>query len=498
MATLRIPLVGSITNRKPDAALSDTTDQQFINCFPELVKNDLTGKSELILNKRWGSTASSDVSSGASGFYGSLAWNPSGPASTADAVFPFLKSGGTSTAVFNQSASQVGGDINPSSGTLAMGTTQISGTNNLTLASQNSGNPSASQVEMWFYPSGGAWTKITDTDFPTFATPSHAHKDGYMFVMSANGSIHNSDPNSLSSWSAGNYISLTNGGGLGGGLVAYRDYIVGFSNRSTEYFYNAGNAAGSVLKRVNDGVIPIGCMTQTNALTAPSFRVIGDSIYLIGLSADAAVAGIYKVIGTNFEKISNAAIDRLVAVGRVNFIVGAIQMWGKTHILFGGSTILACYCPEMKFWWYLTGGGTQIFMSTASRYINGTPISYFVAFGDSKVYTFSGAVWTDNAVAYTMTVRTGNLDLGTRRKKFFESLSLIGDSQTSTSTVNVSYSDDDYVSFTSSRPIDMNIVPSPRLTRLGASRRRAWQLTHSAATPCRLATMEIDYTVGPF
>ena len=65
MKTLRIPLVGSLTNRNPNAAVADTADQRFVNCFPVVEMNPITGKPTAWLHKRQGCTASADVQASA-------------------------------------------------------------------------------------------------------------------------------------------------------------------------------------------------------------------------------------------------------------------------------------------------------------------------------------------------------------------------------------------------------------------------------------------------
>src|SRR4051812_13912949 len=111
MPSLRIPLVGSLTNRKIDGTTNDTTDQQFINCFPEVTKNVVTGKQEVILNRRPGFDASVDVEASATGSHAGIVWTTSATFLPAQVVFSFLKSTGTSMMFFTQDRVPVGADV---------------------------------------------------------------------------------------------------------------------------------------------------------------------------------------------------------------------------------------------------------------------------------------------------------------------------------------------------------------------------------------------------
>ena len=497
MPRVRIPLVGSLTNRSPNAGNNDPTDQRFVNGFPEVTRNPVTGNSEVILNKRIGSIVSSDVQASATGSFASINWTTGTSAPT---VFSFLKSTGTSVMFFDQSAAQVGGDVASADNCFFIHETLISGTPHLTAATEATG--AGSPIQHHYYPQGGAWTQITDANFPT-ALPSHAHMDGYMVVMKSNGVLQHSAQNSVSSWPASNLIPTVSGG-TGQGCVNYRNFIVGFTDYGTEFFANAGNPFGSVFKRVPEGVLRLGAVNLSSINKQPPFKVVGDSIYLVGRNTDSGAPGIFKITGNQFTKISNPAVDRITESNGITSIFGAFTMFGKTHIAFSSGTgdyTVLCYCEDMKFWWFLSlADGASYFVTSIIGNMTSAAKAktYLISGSNAKIFTFdpSVPVYTDNSLAYTMTARTGNMDLGTRAMKFWESLAVIADDQASTSNIGVSHSDDDGATFSTERNIDTSMFPSVKLVRLGASRRRQWKLTHSAATACRIYGLEIEYSQG--
>jgi hypothetical protein len=320
LPSLRIPLVGSLTNRNVAATSAQTTDQQFTNCFPEVTENSVTGKQEIVLNKRHGFTTTAAVQSGATGSYGVVVWTTSSTSPSKPAL-SFRKSGATSTMVFASDTSQIGGDIPATVDCLLLAETSVNATGHLTGAFTDA---ATGAVEHWYYPEGGAWTQITSGNFPSPVAAAHAHMDGYEFAMAKSGKLHNSDLNSLANWTAGNYISL-NSGGKGLGCLRHKNFIVGFSDYAMEFFRNTGNAFGSVLSRVDEGVVKIGVLGTDVA--APPMKSIGDSIYVIGRNADNGTKAVWRVGGDfKFDKISNAGVDRLVANAQMQSILGSFSM----------------------------------------------------------------------------------------------------------------------------------------------------------------------------
>lgn len=490
MPSLRIPLVGSYTNRNPNASDGDTADQKFTNCFPEVIKNAITGKTDIWLNKRQGYVAGSDVQASATGEQGAMAWTT---ATTEKMAFAFKKSTLASIMFFDQNAQQIGGDIVGTRSCIWVAETSISGTGNLTTTLQDS---ALGNYELWYYPDGGAWTQVTSGNFPSNFCSPHTHKDGYCFALTFDGKLFNSDLNSMANWSANNYITVT-GGGQGIGVAKYRDYIVAFTDYTLEFFYNAGNAGGSVLSRVNGGIHRIGCLR--NAATLPYFRLVGDSLYWVGQNQDSGKRGVYRLNGAAPEKISTPEIDKLVENATMQYILGSFDLLGMTHIVFLGTTHYWCYCVDSGVWWaYLNGDGRQLRAFAGGVVAGLQSIGYVINSFDAKIYKYDtrNPVWTDNTSTYTMSVRTDNMDLGTQKKKYFRSIVPIGDSQGSSAPLSISYSDNDYGSFSTANTVDLSTYPIGKITRLGASRRRAWNVTNSSATACRLQSLEVVYDVG--
>ena len=491
----RVPLIGSLTSRKPNADIpDDTKDQLFVNCFPEGVQNPITGKKDIWLNKRQGTIASSDVQASATGHFGSVVWS-SNSAATAPLVFSYIKSTATSIMFFNDAGAQIGGDVANTGACLFMSESDVGGTGNLTATLIDSGT---NGWEVWFFPEGGAWTQITDGDFPTNLVATHTHMDGFMFVMTTAGRIYNSAVNSLSAWGANDYITANSFGDKGVGIARYGRYIVGFGDSSVEFFENAGNATGSVLRRLTGATLRVGAR-RTGQAEGASIKEVGDTVYWVGQNAASGAPGVYRLNGMQAEKVSNAAVDRVMGNGAM-YIFGCFSLLGMTHVAFrsGAATSALCYCIETGFWWVFTPAGSLTLTAMIGALdTNDKAKSYFTTNTNAKFYTFdpSTPVWQDNSSAYTMTAQTDPLDLDTRRLKFWQTVHIIGDTESATSNLAVSYSDDDYATFSTARNIDLSSIQKSA-TGWGASRRRAWKFAHAANTACRIKAVEFEYEVG--
>lgn len=505
MKTLRLPLVGSFTSRSPGPALDTATqDQYFDNCVPEMEVNPLTGKPTVYTSKRNGFTSTASVGTLATGNYGITVWTGNA-ASTAPAILSFLKQGATSTQFFTPQGGQIGSDIPSATACTYLDETTVNGTAHLTASIVNI----SSYNFLYFFPEGGAWTQVTSAHLTTAAIPicpDHCHMDGYQFVMRRDAKIYNSDLNTVSSYSATNFITANSFSDNGVGIARYKNTIAAFGAFSVEFFYNAGNAAGSVLSRIANATIRIGCRTRS-PLNGRVFIPLQDTIYWLGVNAETGQTGLYRLKGYTAEKVSGGTEDKMFTAASASLLMinGSFQLFGLSHIMFTIGQSIAhrlCYCVDRNFWWrFIPGNSIQVTSIVGNdQSAGGANRSCFSAVQNNEVYTFgvpATPVWTDNASSYSLVVQTGNLDAGTDLKKFWRKLRLQYDTQASASPITVKASDNDGNSFSTLGTIDTVSTNAQNwLTRLGASRRREWQFTHSTATACRIAAVQLDYDEG--
>jgi hypothetical protein len=114
-----------------------------------------------------------------------------------------------------------------------------------------------------------------------------------------------------------------------------------------------------------------------------------------------------------------------------------------------------------------------------------------------KVYLMDNAnlQFTDDTVVYSAVIQTALIDFGTMKRKFYPSVELVCDKQTTTSNISLSWTDDDYQTTTTWGTVDTSAART-MADRCGSGRRRGWIWTHSANTPMRIEAMEIEVEMG--
>jgi hypothetical protein len=92
-------------------------------------------------------------------------------------------------------------------------------------------------------------------------------------------------------------------------------------------------------------------------------------------------------------------------------------------------------------------------------------------------------------------VITDQIDFDSYNQKSMGNLTIWADKPSSTASVTVYWSDDDYQNYNSGVSVDL-YQERPNLNRLGRFRRRAFKLTYAANQPLRLKGLEVDVNMG--
>lgn len=109
------------------------------------------------------------------------------------------------------------------------------------------------------------------------------------------------------------------------------------------------------------------------------------------------------------------------------------------------------------------------------------------------VYLLDDGTYEDNGKPIDVLAQTFKFDAGDNKRKFNSSLEIIGDKVES--TAYVSYTNDDYTTWSKYRPVDLETQRS-EIHRLGNFRRRAYKVRHHDNVPLRLEDLEVDVTKG--
>lgn len=501
--TVRIPLMGQYFNRAPsaitttgsaiadvavaDIAVADSTgntnstkDQRFINCVFEKVANPYTKKDRFFVSKRpgWAQYNSAKLKSG---HVGNAVHVWSSKSSGTSVVSAF---GNTNSEIFINTTS-----IGSITGQVVGITETLIGTTPYLLFSSTDSTG-------WYYPDGGALTKIADADFPGNAGKTTVGAfvclDGYTFILDSTGNIWNSDINSVTSWTSTNYIQAQMYPDAGVGLSRYKNQIVAFGRDTMEFFYDAGNPTGSPLASSPQGFIKLGC------INAYAFTTYNDTLYWVS-NSDKSTIVVYRLNGFTPEQVSTPNVEKiLVASTLANIYLSGANVLGKSVLIVSNSQNVFSYDIDDAFWseWQ-SGNGAKIWDSMSST--TGTSsVIYSVSFSDTQGYMYfmnnQSLQYADSGNAFLMSIQTSRVDGDSANRKMLSRLTIIADTAAN-STVNVSWTDDDYTTWSTARSVSL-AVANPYITNCGQFRRRAFRLENTDIYPVRFETMELQLKGG--
>ena len=500
----RIPLVGNYINRAPSAIVTTgsaiagvavagvaiagatgnvnaTKDQRFINCVFEQVKNPFTDKEKCYVSKRPGFAGYNSSTKLKNGHIGNAVHVWSSRGGGTDVIWAF---GNTNSEIFLNSTS-----LGSITGRVVGITETIIGTTAYLLFSSTDSTG-------WYYADGGSLTKITDGDFPGNAALTTVGAfvvlDGYAFIMDSTGKIWNSDLNSVTSWTSTGYIQAQMYPDAGIGLSRYKNQIVVFGRDTIEFFYDAGNPSGSPLAPSSQSFIKLGCINQN------AFTTYNDNLYWVS-NSDKGMITVYTLDGYTPTPVSTPNIEKILVAATLTTIrVAGGNVLGKSMLIVSNSLTVFAYDTEDKIWGeWESGNGAKIW-DVMSSTTGTTSILYSVSLIDTQGYGYflnnQNVQYQDRGSSFTMTIQTSKVDLDTVNRKFLSKFSIVGDAGSS-STLSVSWADDDYTTWTTARSISL-VGPNFYLPNCGQFRRRAFKITNTDAYAIRLEAMELQLKGG--
>lgn len=122
-----------------------------------------------------------------------------------------------------------------------------------------------------------------------------------------------------------------------------------------------------------------------------------------------------------------------------------------------------------------------------------TGVDYVQDPTSGQIYAQTIFDYSDHGLPVDMQIVTNRWDAGTSGWKFVARISLPGDMVASSALI--AYSDNDYQSFGKYRLINLN-TQRPSITPGGRTRRRAYKVRHTAATPFRAEALEFEFYLG--
>lgn len=487
MNKFKVPLTPSYNTRgiKPDSNITGGLDQRKLNCYNDIITNQLSNISTPYLCKRpAGVNSGNFVGSTISSAY-LIGPNPTNPVYN---MLFYLDS--TTPKVNNQlgviSSLAVGGG-RPSFldyglfGSTIYATVQLAGN------------------AAYYSSDGDTWTAISDGEY-TDSNPRGKleHMDGYAFQLRADNYIGHSDLNSISAWSASSRIKKTILYDIPIGLAKYKNQLLAFGSETCEMFYNAGNVTGSVLARIPQLFTKIGLCTGNPASTDTSGRghyytVLKDKLFFVGKEnlAGGASLGFYAYEGNRVEeiKVPPAMLRLLNELGF--YSIDKVSFKGKSavSILLTNPTSTSghrwlMFFPEEQDWFEWT---SDVFCPINN---NGYMLGQKKSGADTtaNTYIFSDTVYTDTtnstATNYPMTIQI-NIPEEDGEWHFMSECGVVADTNRTATSVSIEKSTDDYQNWVSVGTIDMTKNKKVKYG-MGTYRDMAIRLSYTGANDIRL------------
>lgn len=460
---------------------SSTKDSRLVNCFNETVSDQITGDKKIYCTKRPGWATSTTPAAGSIGT-AILVWSGQGSGDKVMSAF-----GGTNSTLYDGTTGK--GAITGK----ATGITEtFVGATVATLAI------SSTDSTAWYYDNAvtvAVATKIVDGDFPGNAgftlAGTFAHIDGFACIMTTDGKLWASDLNSVTAWTATSYGSANSFPDNGIGCIRYKQYVMCFGSQSIEFFYNAGQTPFPFQKSSTMTV-------KVGAVSADAITSISDTVFWCGSTPQGGLS-IFKYDGA-VQRISKPEIDGILLIaGSSAITLTSVRFFGRSFVVCIVGTRTMVYCVEESAWHEWVSGTAVLWYKCTAVSIGSTMVNYAISNTSTSgiVFTMNQAslVYTDNGFAFTATPQLSLMDFGTKKRKFWDSVEIVADMESSTSTLSILYSDDDYQTYSTWGTVDLS-ESRPVARRLGSSRRRGWVLAHSAATPMRIEAIEIRARIG--
>lgn len=382
----------------------------------------------------------------------------------------------------------------------------------------------------WTITSAGVLAQISDPDFPTTLAGGGVVLDTYMFVMDTTGAIYQSSSSDPTAWNPLDVLNADREPDGGVYLTKHHGNIVALGNSTIEFFYDAGNPTASVLQRRNDIFYNTGCAV------ADSVWYDEDTTMFIGRKTRSDM-GVYILENFQLQKVSTPEIDSYITENltknSINFTASGVTARGHKYYIITSTLdsatektpqLTLVYDVTTKVWYIwstaltelATLGHFPIFdwsVSAAAADHYGTGILsngdlvtirddmdpydtagsqyYIVNQTDYVVTDYVQVYGSGNSANIDMSIRIGNVDLGTNGWKFIRRLELemqptgiVGD------TISVSWSDTDYTTFGTARTLKLD--KRYKLTGLGRTNRRTWQLDYNGAYQVRIKALEMQ------
>jgi hypothetical protein len=503
------PIIREMDSR--DITSATSKDVEYLNVTIDTIANKTIGQVESVIQKRCGYEVYNQTAISSGRFIvGMKVWKL--PAASTTYLFVGLDNG--EVLVYTVGS---GGSFGVLSTTLSTASTGFTTTSAMAfeefLYDNNTVKICATDgAKLCTIDTGLTVVKVTDVDFPTPILSYLVFIDGYLLVVKANtGDIYNSDLNDPTAWTAGNFIAAE----MYGDTITYmgrvKNYVVVMGHASTEFFYNAAIATGSPFQRNAALAQKIGLVDQN----VPPVNY-EDSIFFYGHAGGTSGYNgvrLYRLTESTLDVIDHPIINQRLnftdssgtsIITNCNMGIITFPHNGVTVLLIGNDRmsgtddVLALNLQNKTLTKVSTDFRPLAYAKPVSAWMPSVGHLQLFPGADgavSAVLYLDSALNQDNGGNFTFRIVTALEDFDTINRKDMHRLTLIGEKPSSSASVNVSWTDDDYQNFNTAISVDM-YQELPSITRLGKFRRRALKIEGTHNQPFTLNKIEVDLNIG--
>lgn len=328
----------------------------------------------------------------------------------------------------------------------------------------------------------------TSVDQPTSFEPHVMFLDGFLFMVKTGTSdIYNSNLNDPLVYTVGDFISAEMVGDKLLRIARLNNYIIALGTASIEFFYNAAVETASPLKRVDTPIKNVGYL---GGLVTHLNRM-----YFVGQTQNTSPE-VYMLEDWKMDSLDNPPLRRYIQPF-TSFEGAIVTNGGRDFYVLTVGTITYWMDLETRIWTRIAFRNTNTFAIKTAMIVPRATIgnvSVVIPTTGTALYFFNPNIYQDAGTNYTATVLTYKTVFDTFRQKFMSRLMVIAD-KTSAGSLEVSWSDDDYLTYSAVRTIDL-ASRRPRIHRMGDFTERAFRFSQTANNPLKLHHFEVDYNIG--
>ena len=347
-------------------------------------------------------------------------------------------------------------------------------------------------VKAYNYDAGGGLVLINDADFPSAFVKGWSYLNGTTYVMTPTARIQGSDINAPVDWDALNVLVAQIEPDQGVALAKQLVYTIALKQWTVEVFYDAANATGSPLGRVEGAKANWGC------LSSDSVQQIDGALLWLGSTKDGNPE-VLLFDNLKLEVVSTKPIERLLERATLTTIFSwSIKLDGhRFYVLtLKEENLTLVFDLDERMWSQWTDtSGNYLPIVAACRRDNLTHVLQHESNG--RLYLMGSEYATDDGDLITVDIITPNFDGGVRRRKMVSRLEIISDQRVG-SELQIRVNDFDYnpQKWTNFRTVDLS-KPRPYLDNCGTFYRRVHHLRHRKPVRMpRIQAMEMQFSLG--